>query len=255
MPVGYQLVLRAEEDQVLAPDVATRRAVAGTIRRIGRKHGLFGYGLADTHGHLGLLGDRSEAGRCAHDLRLALAGTVAAPLSTLAVHPIRDVWHAESTLAYMHRQDAHHGVGADPLREGTSLPDLCGLRPDGLWLADRVRAFIPRITRAELLRQWGIGELLEAFELGDLADAEAAAAGLGVLRGKTPAVVEARVACVHAAPAAGARALAETLEISERSVARLRRENADPRWVRAVRLQMGLRVVVRSSEGRVAALG
>ncbi|MES2638366.1 MAG: hypothetical protein V4850_02760 [Myxococcota bacterium] len=241
--LGYQVVFRAEADRILAPDVASRRVFARVVARIGRPHGLFGFGLADTHGHCALACDLARVNRFVHDARLALSHHLRLPMVAPAVHPIRDTWHAESVLAYVHRQDEHHGVGTDPLREGTSLPDLCGLRPSGLWLADTVRALLPRVRRADLLAQWGLVALDEAEHLELLAEAGAAAIGAPALSGRADDTVAARRACVHATDA-GPNALAEALGIAARTVRHLRGQAPDPRLVRAVRLQMGLRAAI-----------
>jgi hypothetical protein len=244
MPFGRHVVLRAVDDRVLALDSEHRRAFAVTMRRIGREHGLFGFGLADTHGHAILVGD-TEPVRFVHDIRPALARVLGFPLAPAAVRIIRDVWHAENLLAYVHRQDEHHEVHADPRREGTSLQDLCGLRPAGVWLAARVRKHLPRVTQEDLLRQWAIPTLDEALALEHLADAGAAAIGVARLTGREAEVVKARRACVHAAVDIPTVRLAEALAIAPRTVRELRAEPADPLYVRAVRLQMGLRQVVK----------
>lgn len=246
--LGYQVVFRAADDRILAPTVASRRMFAVVIARIGRPHGLFGFGLADTHGHGALACDEAALNRFVHDARLSLGHHLGLRMLAPAVHPIRGTWHAESVLAYVHRQDEHHGVHRDPLREGTSLHDLCGLRPSGLWLADRVRALLPRVHRADLLSQWGLPALVEAVDLDQLADAGAAAIGVAALAGRTDAVVDARRACVHATDAASGR-VAAALGVTARAVRHLRTQARDPAFVRAVRLQMGLRANVAPEGG------
>jgi hypothetical protein len=241
--VGFQVVLRAVDDRILAPTVAARRAFAGVVRRIGRPRGLYGFGLADTHGHAVLICDAPALGRFVHDVRLSLTSTLELPIAEADVRKIRDTWHAESLVRYVHRQDVEHGANLDPLREGTSLPDLLGLRPSGLWMADRLRVVAPRVGRVHLLEHWGISKLEEAFDLDALADSGAAAIGRGDLRGNTPDAVAARIACVHAGTATTAE-LADALSITTRSVRELRLLAPDPKLVRAVRLQMGLRAAI-----------
>ena len=242
--LGYQLVFRAVDDRVLAPDAARRRAYASVLARVGRPAGLFGFGLADSHGHVCLACSEAAAGRFAHDARLALKAALDLPILRAHVTPIRDAWHASNLLRYVHRQDAHHGAGLDPLREGTSLPDIFGLRPYESWLADRVRQVVPRVTRAALLGHWGLLELTEGVDLATLAESGAAAVGVGALRGRDARVVAARGACVHAAMSASTTTLANALEVTTRTVRTLRATPPDPRLVRAVRLQMGLRALI-----------
>ena len=155
----------------------------------------------------------------------------------------RDTWHAEKVLAYVHRQDQHHGVGLDPLREGTTLPALFGLRVDGRWLAERVRALLPRVNRRDLLEQWGIQRLDEAEALHHLSEAAAAAVGLPSLTGRQTIVVAARRAAVHACRGPATEAVAAALGLTSRAVRKLRAQPPNSELVRAIRLQMGLRAV------------
>ena len=96
--------------------------------RIGGRHGLFACGLADSRGHAALA--QEAAGGFVHAVGLALGHALVVHLGPPALWPIRDVWHAERVLGYVHRQDEHRGVEADPLREGTTSPALFGLRVD-----------------------------------------------------------------------------------------------------------------------------
>ncbi len=249
MPLGYQVVFRAEDDRILAPDVARRRAWSRALLDHGRPHGLFGFGLGDTHGHAVLACERPVVSRFIHDLRLSLRSRLDVSLVAPSVWPISDTWHAESALGYVHRQDVHHGVGADPFREGTSLPDLLGLRPRGLWLAERVRTLLPRVKRADLLAHWGIQGLEPSFSLEHLADAAAAAVAVSRLEGRQIEVVEARRACVAAAPAeVTASTLAGALGVATRTIRDCRAAPVHPVLVRAVRLQVGLRLRVAPAE-------
>lgn len=242
MPLGYHVVFRAVDDRVLAPDPGRRRAFAALHRRIGRAHGLFAYGFADTHSHSGLEGGRGDLAGFIHDFRLAAPACLGFGLSSPSVTPIRDMWHAENVLRYIHRQDIRHATFVDTFREATSLPDLLGLRPDGAWLADRVRAILPRLSRTDLLRHWGLDELVEAFDLSLLNEAGAAAAGVAALVGNPAPIVRARRACVHAAEGVSAADVARVLDISARVVRKHRSLPVDSRMVRAVRLQIGVRL-------------
>ena len=71
-PLGWHLVLRPEQEQVLCADAAARRTFSGVVRRVGRKRGVFVFNAADTHAHVGTSGDRDTAGRLAHALEVSL---------------------------------------------------------------------------------------------------------------------------------------------------------------------------------------
>ncbi len=128
MPLGHQVVLRAKGGRVLAPTDGARRGLVGALLCVGRDKGIFGVGTADTHAHALLAGDKAQVGRFVHDAKLALSATLELDMGECRVTEVRDIWHAEQVLAYVHRQDAHHGVASDPCREATTLPDLLGLR-------------------------------------------------------------------------------------------------------------------------------
>lgn len=244
MPIGFQVVFRATEDQVLAPTPGDRMNVVGTLLRVGRDKGIFGVGVADGHAHAALVCTPVQLGRFVHDARLALSAALELPMAAPSTRPIRDVWHAENVLGYVHRQDTHHGVGRDTYRDGTTLPDLLGLRVGNGWISERVRTLLPRVTRADLLAHWGLESLEEGFDLGRLAEAGAAAAGVASFRTRSKQVVAARRACVAVAAGHDADVVARALGLSPRTVRRLRADEPPAAMVRAVRLQLGLRLGV-----------
>ncbi len=216
--------------------------------RVGRPHGLFGFGVADTHGHAVLA--TVSPGRFVHDAKLALSSALGLELVAPAVSEVRDTWHAEAVIGYVHRQDKKHGSDLDPLREGTSLHALLGLHPDGVWIAERVRKQAPRLQRGDLLGQLGVDSLDEGVKLDTLADAAAGAMGVATLEGRSAEVVRARLAAVHAAGELPPRAVAQALGVTDRAVRKLRAQVPEPALVRAVRLQMGLRAAL-AGKGRV----
>jgi hypothetical protein len=252
VPAGCQVVFRAADERVLARSAGERRAFAGVMLRVGKPHGLFAVGVADTHGHAVLT--TNTPGRFVHDARLALAAALEVELAPARLSVVRDSWHAENLIAYVHGQDQKHGADLDPFREGTSLHPLLGLRPDGVWIAERVRGTVPRVRREDLLAQLGVAELGEARDLPRLADAAAAAVGVASLVGRQTEVVRGRLAAVHAMPDAATIDLARALGVTTRAIRQCRQEAPDPTLVRAVRLQLGLRAAV-ASRARVDFLG
>ncbi|MSQ03754.1 MAG: hypothetical protein EXR71_18020 [Myxococcales bacterium] len=241
MDVGTHFVFRSEDRRVLAATPARQRAFAAALCQVGERHGLYAFGLGDTHGHAALTTRPAAVGQFVHDARLVLSSVLETRMGSPAVFPIEDGRHAQRLIAYVHGQDDHHGVGLDPWREGTSLPDLLGLRVTAPWLIDRVRAIAPRLRRSQLWQEWGREET-EAVELSLLAEAAAAAVGCPALSGNTPAVVSARIAAIAAAGSLGTGAVAVALGLTARAVQRLRARPASPQLVRAIRLQCGLRL-------------
>ncbi len=215
MPVGSHLVFRAENQRVLATTPNRQRAFASAMCQIGERHGLYSFGLGDTHAHGAFTTLPNESGRLIHDARLALGAALEVRIAAPSLFPIEEGRHAQRLISYVHSQDVHHGAGLDPWREGTSLPDLLGLRIAAPWLVERVRAIAPRLRRRDLWREWGCEEL-ESVALPLLAES-AAAAGFATSE------------------------VAEALGLTLRAVQRLRLRPAAPELVRAIRLQRGLR--------------
>ncbi len=245
MGVGYHVCFRSRCESVLAPTVGARRAFAAVMKRAGKDRGLYGFGLSGRHGHGVLHGADAPVSTFLRAASASLARVLGLEIEGRVLKQIHNGWHAEDLVAYMHGQDLHHGTGVDPLREATSLPDLFGLRPDGLWLAERLREVAPSITRSQLLRQWGLDDLGEREGLEHLADAAAAAIGSSDLAGRTAPVVAVRAAAVAAAGSgASNEQLAAELGVAERTVLRLRTTGTEPALVRAVRRQLDLRARV-----------
>ena len=141
------------------------------------------------------------------------------------------------------RQQERHGVCLDPLREGTSLPDVLGLRVLDPSLATRFAARLPRVERADLLALLGVDLVRGPVDLEPLADAAAAALALPDLHGQDPERMAAKRAAVHVGQAADLRPaqIAELLTSPSRTVRRLAGDAPRTDLVRAVCLQLRLR--------------
>ena len=271
VPLGHHLIMRLTGDVLIADTPARRRVLARTVLEHTLDHGLFTFRASDTHLHLGLTVDRVTAGRVARTLggalRTRLGHEVAFEPTRYRV--IQTQRHLGNTFFYALRQEETHGIDADPLHDGSCLPDLLGARillrrgPRrrsavragahvevlGFTLAAHVRRRLPRITRAMLLELVGGEAMLEAPPaLGELADAAAAALGLAHLEDDDHACHLARLAGVHAARGKlDTRSIAGALGTSTRHVVRLAGTACPAPLVRAVDLQMRMRSVRRSS--------
>jgi hypothetical protein len=247
-PLAWHLMLRLADDRVIAREASDLRLGARAVLAIGRTSGLLSFGFADTHLHVLLTCDRSTAGRFAQRLGISLRRrlTLGAPFVPTRFRPIEGQHHLRNAFIYVLRQDTRHEIGRDPFCDGTALPDLLGARWLDPTLSGRVRAWLPRLRRAQLLELMPLGEARAATDPVPpgplLADAAAAAIGLPDLRGKRPDVVAARCAALHLArerlPAGEARAL---LGIGKATCTRLSRRPSDPGLSRAIRLQLELR--------------
>lgn len=267
-PIGYHVVMRLEDSRIICTSASARREMSRVFYEQGELPGwLLAFRAVDTHLHALLRCTRAEAGAFARRVETSLRWRLGLEVSfdRARYKPVGDQHHLETSFPYIMRQESRHGVALDPFHDGSNLPDLIGARVllpcprhggpgtllgRGLELlgaatARAVATFLPRVRRRYLLALVGIRRGPIAIELGDLADAAAAALGLAKLAGRGDARTIARLAAVHVVDAP-TRQLAEALRISTRAVQLLR---ATPPWqpaVRAVGLQLRMRAAHRA---------
>ena len=235
-------MLRLVDDRVIARDAAARRLAAARISAHGDAAGLIGYRIVDTHVHLVAIGTRSAVARLVRAVELGLRADLSLPVGWDPARfvPIREQHHLDRAFHYVLRNEARHGLAVDVLHDASALPDLLGLRVAAPYLPQRVRQVLPRVTRAQLLAHLGVDTLDPVETVAGLADAAAAAFALPHLSGG--ASFPARLAAIHACPAASSAVLAASLGVTPRAVQRSRSVECSAAAVRAVQLQLGLRV-------------
>lgn len=244
-PLAWQLVLRLEDDRVLAPSRAARRKLARVMARLGDAFGVYVWCAADNHLHVGLFATLRQVREFARRLMITLANTFrhGSRFRRPRITPIHDQSHARNVLLYTLGQSAHHGAAQDPWHEANAIHDLVGSRVGAPWIVNRVREFLPRVTRADMLRAVGLPAFEEVAGLD--ADAAAAAFGLPDVAGKGRSALAARAAAVHAAPPdCPTSDIARELGISPRAVQRMRKVKVPPAHLRAIRRQLGLRAAL-----------
>lgn len=246
-PIGFHVTIRLEDDRPIATTTAARRALARVVLTQGERRGLLAFGVADDHLHAELATDRATAGAFALYVETALSWQLrlGARFEPARIRPLHDQRHAYNTFHYAHRQDSRHELGLDRAREGTSLPDLLGLRVLETSLVARVRAHLPRVRRDDLARSFPADGFEGAVNLEVLADAAAAALALPDLRGRSADVQRARRAAMHAAGLeVSSRRLGECLGLGIRAVQSLRKLPGEPPLIRAVQQQAALRTAL-----------
>lgn len=255
-PIGYHVTLRLEDDRPIATTKAARRLLARVVLTQGKQRGLLAFGVADDHLHAELATDRASAGAFALYVETALRWQLGlgARFDRARIRPLYDQRHAYNTFHYAHRQDSRHELALDHAREGTSLPDLLGLRVLDPSLIARVRTHLPRIRRGDLVERFSPGVFERspsgAIRLEVLAEAAAAALALPDLRGRSVDVWRARRAAVHAAgPEVPSRLLGDCLGFGVRAVQAVRTLPGEPALIRAVEKQAILQAALASESG------
>lgn len=257
-PIGFRVTLRLEDDRPIATTPAALRTVARVVLSQGEARGLLAFGAADDHLHAALVTDRAAAGAFARYVESALRWRLAirARFERARIRPLHDQKHAYDTFHYAHRQDSRHELALDPAREGTSLPDLLGLRVLDTSLVGRVRTHLPRVRRKDLVAHFpeGAFEQGRSVHLDVLAEAAAAAFALEDLRGRSSEATRARRAAVHAVgPDIPSELLGDSLGLRIRAVQVLRALPREVHAVRAVEQQALLRTTApRASVQRPA---
>ncbi len=247
--IGYQLVLRLQDDRVIAPHATSRRALARSVLAVGRERGLLAFGAADTHLHLLVLCDRGAAGLLARSLETALGSELelSVSFSTPAITPIHDQRHLGAAFAYVQRNARKHGIADPRTTEASSLHDLPSLRTIAPWLAERVRQALPRVRRTDLLEILAMPQLgVDGDVSGDLPDACAAVFGLADLAGRSTEAVRARATGVALATGLWTSgAIAAALGVTGRTVERLRLHPVAPADLEGLRRQFAWRAALR----------
>lgn len=242
-PLGFHLVLRLQDDRVLAPSVAARRRLARVFMALAREAPVLAWRVVDTHVHVLVLADAAGVDALVARLRMRMARVhPGVPLLLSRRLPVRNQWHLAECFRYVLAQDAHHGVSADPLQEASAVLDILGLRVGCAPIALRVREHLPRVSRAELLEHLAVATLAPVGGTDALAEAACAAFALDTVTGRGADANAARHAAIHAAGDAPAR-VAAALGVTARCVQRVVSEHAalPDAAVRAVGLQMALR--------------
>ncbi|HZO16374.1 MAG TPA: hypothetical protein VFB62_24035 [Polyangiaceae bacterium] len=235
---------------MIAPSAAARRLFARVMWRMTRGFWTLAFAAADTHAHLEVARcGRRDAGELARRIELSLGRVLELPVGfePARIKEIRDQGHLGGVFRYTLRQDRHHGVDVDPMRDATNLPDLLGLRIGGEHTVAAVRELLPRVQREELMSFYeplgAPGEIV----LADLADAAAASVARDL---RDPRAARARVAAVHAVDAS-TQELALALGLDARSVRRLRQRRPDNSHVVAIQRQLLLRARLRGRRQKI----
>lgn len=250
--LAFHVTMRPNDDRGVARHPRQLRRAAQILHAQAGPGGLLAFRVADTHVHVLLVTDRASAGRTAQRMAVALklGLQLGVPFEPARIRPIATARHLRHALHYVLRQEERHGTDLDPTHDGSSLPDLIGLRALDTAILPRVRTYLPRLEQAEV-RRWVDLDEIERFSPDPvhLADAAAAALALPDLTGNTPVTYRARCAAAQVL-ALPSGEVALHLGIHVRSVRRLRRNVVAPALLRAVDLQLRLRTALA---GRVRA--
>lgn len=250
--IAVHMTARLQDDAGIARDESGLREASRILTEHGDPRGLLAHRMADTHLHVLLACSRADAGMFA---RYALSGLrkrlgLGQRFEPARMRPVTSERHLLNGLRYVFTQEAHHGTSFDRAHDGSSLPEILGLRVETGQASRRVRRLLPRLTR-ESARAWlGIGDFEATVpNLALLRGAAAAAFGLDYTGSDEPAQRVVRWVAAHvAAQLAPGTDIAALLDVSPRCVQRYLREAPAEKALRAVELQLRLRTFLQRNE-------
>ena len=251
--IAHHVTMRLVSDSGIARTPEALRLASRIVFQHGDPLGLFAFRFADTHAHALIESSRAEAGRFAWMTETALHKRMRlrVPFERCRIRPIESERHLFHSLRYVFRQEDHHGTAFDLAHDGSSLPDLLGMRMLGANVNARVRRRLTRLTRETLL-EWLQAADLDAVDcnLALLEESAAAAWGVSDLRGATAAHHFARRTAVHLFDRlSSGEKIAKLLPLPRRSVARYRAEIVAPAELRAGELQLRMRSLLKARAG------
>lgn len=249
--MGWHVTFRLWSDRVIAPEAGGVAAAADALTRLSGEEAVLAWHLADTHGHLLLLGSRRRAGEAARRLLIALHRRLRLEegFQPARFTEVRDQRHLRSAFWYILRQAEHHGLQEDPWALGSCLPGLVGARLGGGALGDRVARHLPRVREEDLCARLGWSGLVPddlgegVGELALLGESAALAVGRLGLEGRWAELVAARRAAVRLGlEVARPTQVASALGVSPRTVRRLRDQSVQDEVIEVVRRSWAWRV-------------
>lgn len=154
MSLAQHTAIRPADGRPLFNDLETRRLFTRKVVEVGAPFEPIAWGAGDNHAHIATMGeDRAPALELARRVESSLTHVLGLTdgFAPAKVKPVTDQYHLRSTLPYIVGQGERHGVRCDPFHEGSSLPDMVGLRilvPD---LRERLIRIAPRFDPNRLL--------------------------------------------------------------------------------------------------------
>lgn len=256
--LGHHLTVRLVEDDWIARDLAARRALTRTLYACGEHRGLLAFRVADNHLHILLECSRETAGAFARVALPALRRVLELdmPFECARIRPMTSSRHLRNAFAYVFEQGRRHGSIYDPAHDGSSLPDLMGLRClDVAHTVMRVRSALPRLGRAELEGWLGHGTRNVAIEpdLELLHEAASGAVALPHLQRYGCIARAAKVAAISAGQRWwSGREVREALGISRSTHHRLAQSTSSAEFRNAIEAQLLFRTQLAEQSRRAA---
>jgi hypothetical protein len=249
--IAIHLTARLRDDGGIARDQSGLRLASRIITQHGEPYGLLAHRIADTHLHALLAASRDDVAMFARYALSALRKrlSIAVPFEPARMRGITSERHLLNGARYLFLQESHHGTSFDLAHDGSSLPELLGLRVEVGQASKRLRRLLPRLSR-ETVRSWlAVGPFESADpDLGLLCDAAAAAFGVDYSGSAEPIQRALRRAAAHVARELSPVAVVvATLGVTPRAVQRYLLEAVPARELQAVELQLRLRSLLATA--------
>lgn len=244
---AHHITAKLVVERALAQTPAELCRATNILFKHGEARGLVLLRFVDTHLHAIVASSRREAGMFARVAECALRKILHIPFAFdgARIRPIESMGHAFNAFRYGFTQGARHSTSFDEAHDGSSLPELLGMRIRRTAIVERVGRLLPRLKRNTLLEWLGtdiVDDPDAPMEPSLLQEAACAAFGVASLIGRTVAHGLARRAAVELSTrVAPALSPVTLLALPPRTVHRCGIEVATPLEVRAVEKQLRFR--------------
>lgn len=245
--LAFHVTMRLENDHGVARTVPTLRRATRWLTRFGKGFGMLAHRIADTHLHVLVRCNRKQAGKFARYAESGLRQLLKLPVPFEAarIRPIETARHLLNALRYLLRQEEHHHSDFDAAHDGSSLPDLLGMRELHAGGPQWLRELLPRLRREDILAWIGAKELdnIEP-DLALGAEAVLAYTALESFNGTSAEHRRARHLLAQLWKELPTSSSTQVLGVSERTTQRLRALPLPPRVEAGLRLQLRWRTML-----------
>ncbi len=229
---------------MIAPTKQQRFEIVNIISGLANKYQILTWRLVDTHIHLLVVQSRESAGKLTQVLETVINKrlNLAIGFSPGFIKPIANQNHLLQTFQYIMRQEDHHQTLIDPFHDASNLPDLLNLRVFEKPLYNHISDYLPRIKRSTLLHFLKRDPTLETKSYKDLREAIKSATGIYHLKKNIGIVRKAKRAALFLSKKdLSPVQQAGYLEISTRTIRRLKQKPPEPSLVSAIKAQLAMR--------------
>ncbi len=243
-PLAYHLILRLLDNRVIITTPSKRAILIQTINKLSLQRKLLAWRMADTHLHLLIVNNRREAGEFARVVEMALKRRLDLDIgfSPAYIKQIHGQQHFIKTFFYILGQGQHHKILNDPFHEASNVLDIIGLRTINSHAATLVNQYLPRVNKEAVLNLLNINLDKTIKDFSVLRAATASVVGVDKFHKRVDSEIDVRAAAIKiVGNKLPVSTLAKQLDVSQRTIYRLKKRQANPMIIEALKSQLKMR--------------